>query len=183
LREIIELTLLTRIAAAESLNPREVQIPGVLVDCVVLAAGENHLQTYGTAYNHAYSGRQRVPLDRIAPMQLDERKIIARRCAFELPPGGVVNLGIGMPEGVAAVAAEERVLSYITLTAEPGIIGGMPQGGDLISDRAGSARRSWRPMQSRTRSSATMPMGSCGMQLDCAAFLGVRDEDPKIKQA
>ena len=65
----------------------------------------NHVQTYGTPYNHAFSGRQRVPLDRIEPMQLDERKIIARRCAFELPLGGVVNLGIGMPEGVAAVAA------------------------------------------------------------------------------
>ena len=118
-----------RIAAAESLSPREVQIPGVLVDCVVLARPENHLQTYATAYNHAYSGRQRVPLDRIEPLDLDERKIIARRCAFELPPGGVVNLGIGMPEGVAAVAAEERVLKYLTLTAEPGVIGGMPQGG------------------------------------------------------
>jgi propionate CoA-transferase len=118
-----------RIAAADSLNPREVQIPGVLVDCVVLARPENHLQTYGTAYNHAYSGRQRVPLDRLEPMELDERKIIARRCAFELPLGGVVNLGIGMPEGVATVAAEERILKYLTLTAEPGILGGIPQGG------------------------------------------------------
>src|SRR5919205_2735641 len=118
-----------RIAAAESLSPREVVIPGVIVDCVVLSKPENHLQTYGTAYNHAYSGRQRVPLDRIEPLELDERKIIARRCAFELPPGGVVNLGIGMPEGVAAVAAEEKVLRYVTLTAEPGILGGIPQGG------------------------------------------------------
>jgi propionate CoA-transferase len=118
-----------RIAAADSLNPREVQIPGVLVDCVALSKPENHLQTYGTAYNHAYSGRQRVPLDRIEPMALDERKVIARRCAFELPLGGVVNLGIGMPEGVAAVAAEERILKYLTLTAEPGILGGVPQGG------------------------------------------------------
>src|SRR5215213_2009248 len=118
-----------RIAAADSLSPRDVVNPGVLVDCVVVAAPENHLQTYGTPYNHAYSGRQKVPLDRVEPLTLDERKIVARRCAFELPPGGVVNLGIGMPEGVAAVAAEEKVLKYLTLTAEPGIIGGLPQGG------------------------------------------------------
>jgi propionate CoA-transferase len=118
-----------RIAAAESLNPREVVVPGILVDCVVLAEAKNHVQTYGTPYNHAFSGRQRVPLDRIEPMELDERKIVARRCAFELPLGGVVNLGIGMPEGVAAVAAEERILKYVTLTAEPGIVGGIPQGG------------------------------------------------------
>src|SRR4030095_7396823 len=57
------------------------------------------------------------------------RKRIARRCAFELPLGGVVNLGIGVPEVIAAVAAEERVLDSLTLTAEPGVIGGMPQGG------------------------------------------------------
>jgi propionate CoA-transferase len=118
-----------RIAASDSLNPREVQVPGILVDCVVLAKPENHLQTYATPYNHAFSGRQRVPLDRFEPLELNERKIIARRCAFELPLGGVVNLGIGMPEGVAAVAAEERVLKYVTLTAEPGIVGGIPQGG------------------------------------------------------
>ena len=118
-----------RIAAANTLNPRAVEIPGILVDCVVVSDPENHAQTYGTSYSHAFSGRQRVPMDRIKPLELDERKVIARRCAFELPPGGVVNLGIGMPEGVAAVAAEEHVLQHLTLTAEPGIIGGMPQGG------------------------------------------------------
>jgi propionate CoA-transferase len=95
----------------------------------VLSEANNHVQTYGTQYSHAFSGRQRVPLDRIEPMDLDERKIIARRCAFELPLGGVVNLGIGIPEGVAAVATEERILKYVTLTAEPGIVGGIPQGG------------------------------------------------------
>ena len=118
-----------RIAAEGSLDPRRVQVPGVLVDCVVLAEPENHRQTYATAHSAAFSGQLRVPLDRIAPLALDARKVIARRAAMELPLGGVVNLGIGMPEGVAAVAAEERVLRHVTLTAEPGIVGGMPQSG------------------------------------------------------
>jgi len=118
-----------RIAAAGSLDPRQVVVPGVLVDCVVLAAGDEHQQTYATTYNAAFSGEVRIPVDRIAPAPLDERKLIARRCAFELPLGGVVNLGIGVPEVVSAVAGEERVLDHLTLTAEPGVIGGMPQGG------------------------------------------------------
>jgi propionate CoA-transferase len=118
-----------RIAQEGSLDARRVQVPGILVDCVVLGEPRNHWQTYGGAHNGAFSGQIRVPMDRIAPLPLDERKVIARRAAMELPLGGVVNLGIGMPEGVAAVAAEEKVLRYVTLTAEPGVIGGMPQGG------------------------------------------------------
>jgi len=118
-----------RIAQEGSLDARRVQVPGVLVDCVVLAQPENHRQTYATQHSGALSGQIRVPMDRIAPLPLDERKVIARRAAMELPPGGVVNLGIGMPEGVATVAAEEKVLRLVTLTAEPGVIGGMPQGG------------------------------------------------------
>lgn len=118
-----------RMATHGSLLPKRVMIPGALVDCVVKSAPENHGQTYATSYNHALSGELRQPLDAIPPMPLSERKVIARRAAFELPIGGVVNLGIGMPEGVAAVAAEEGLLDRVTLTAEPGVIGGMPQGG------------------------------------------------------
>ena len=118
-----------RIAKAGSLHPRLVKVPGTLVDCVVIAEAENHRQTYATAYSPAFSGEIQVPLDGLKPLPLDERKIIARRCAMELPVEGVVNLGIGMPEGVAAVANEERVLDLITLTAEPGVVGGVPAGG------------------------------------------------------
>ncbi|SAL02397.1 3-oxoadipate CoA-succinyl transferase subunit alpha [Caballeronia pedi] len=118
-----------RIASSGSLDARSVVVPGVLVDCVVVAPPGAHKQTYATDYNAAYAGEIRVPVNKIPPLALDERKLIARRCAFELPLGGVINLGIGMPEAVAAVAAEERVLDHLTLTAEPGVIGGMPQGG------------------------------------------------------
>lgn len=118
-----------RSAAPGALNPRHVIVPGVMVDCVVIAQPQHHHQTYGTVYNPAFAGEFKVALDTLSPMALDERKVIARRAAFELPMGGVVNLGIGMPEGVAAVANEERVLNYLTLTAEPGVIGGVPQSG------------------------------------------------------
>jgi len=118
-----------RIAKAGSLHPRLVKVPGTLVDCVVVATADHHRQTYATAYSPAFSGEIQVPLDGLKPLPLDERKIIARRCAMELPVEGVVNLGIGMPEGVASVANEERVLDLITLTAEPGVVGGVPAGG------------------------------------------------------
>jgi propionate CoA-transferase len=118
-----------RIARSGSLHPRQVLIPGALVDCVVVAEPEHHRQTYATSYNPAYSAETCVPLDAVPAMPLDERKVIARRCALELRPGAIVNLGIGMPEGVSAVAAEELVSDLFTLTAEPGVIGGVPASG------------------------------------------------------
>ena len=118
-----------RVAESGSLNPRQVKIPGILVDCVVVARPENHWQTFGTPYNAAYSGEIRALAGSLPAMPMSERKIIARRAAFELKANSVVNLGIGMPEGVAAVANEEKIIDLITLTAEPGVIGGIPASG------------------------------------------------------
>jgi propionate CoA-transferase len=118
-----------RIAERGSLNPRQVKIPGILVDCVVVARPENHWQTFAVQYDPAFSGEIRSRAGSIAPMELNERKIIARRAALELDANSVVNLGIGMPEGVANVANEEKIADLMTLTAEPGVIGGIPAGG------------------------------------------------------
>lgn len=111
-----------------SLDARLVKIPGIYVDAIVVASEENHRQTFGTYYNPAYSGEIRVPVDSLAPLPLSERKIIARRAAMELIPDAVVNLGIGMPEGVASIAAEEG-LKGMVLTTESGTVGGIPAGG------------------------------------------------------
>jgi len=118
-----------RIAERGSLHPRHVKVPGILVDCLALAAPEHHMQTFGTSYDPSLSSEIRIPLEGLEPLPLDERKVIARRAAMELVPNAVVNLGIGMPEGVAAVANEEKILRYMTLTAEPGVIGGIPASG------------------------------------------------------
>ena len=119
-----------RLAEVNSLNPRQVKIPGALVDCIVVATDQgNHPQTLGSPYSPALAAEVRVPLTSLTPMPLNARKIIARRAAMELRPNSVVNLGFGIPEGVAAVAAEEKIADLMTLTAEPGAIGGIPAGG------------------------------------------------------
>src|SRR5215467_7403888 len=118
-----------RIADRGSLNPRQVKIPGVLVDCVVLAKPEHHWQTFAVQYDPTFSGEIRARTGSIPPMELTERKIIARRAALELKANSVVNLGIGMPEGIANVANEEKIADLMTMTAEPGVIGGVPAGG------------------------------------------------------
>src|SRR5262249_56887010 len=86
-------------------------------------------ETYGPRYNPAFSGELRVPLDSVAALPLDERKIIARRAALEIHAGSVVNLGIGMPGNVGLVASEERISDLMTLTVDPGVIGGIPMSG------------------------------------------------------
>jgi propionate CoA-transferase len=44
----------------------------------------------------------------------------------------VPKLAIGLPEGVASVAAEEEILDYITLSTEPGVSGGLQASGQNI---------------------------------------------------
>ena len=117
-----------KIVQGGTLDPRLVKIPGIYVDAIVAAAPENHMQTFGTGYNPAYCGEVRVPVSSLKPLALDQRKVVARRAAMELVPNAITNLGIGMPEGVAAVAAEEG-LQGMVLTTEAGTIGGIPAGG------------------------------------------------------
>lgn len=118
-----------RIADRGALPMRSVKIPGALVDCVCVSRPEFHRQTFATNYSAAFSGEYKIPVSSIEPLPLDERKIIARRAAFELQPNSVVNLGLGMPEGIANVSAEEGIMDYLTLTTEPGVFGGIPAGG------------------------------------------------------
>lgn len=126
-----------RIVEQGSIRPKDVKVPGILVDCVVVAeAPEMHRMNYGVMYDPALSGEVRVPVENMPKMKLDERKIIARRASFELPPNGVINLGVGAPDGVAAVANEEKVTPYITMTTEAGAVGGVLAGGSSFGSSA-----------------------------------------------
>jgi len=129
----IVLAQVKRLSAVGALSSRAVGVPGALVDCVCVVDEEDHDIFHGMSYTKRHDpvlcGEIKSPSDEVPIMPLNERKIIARRASFALKPGKVVNLGIGLPEGVASVAGEEGQLPYITLTTEPGIFGGLPASG------------------------------------------------------
>jgi propionate CoA-transferase len=113
-----------RLATRGSLHPQLVKIPGFLIDYFVLDPEQG--QTYATKYDPSRSGESRVPVSTIGPDPLTERRVIARRAAFELRRGDVVNLGVGISAMIPNVAAEEGIEELITLTVESGVIGGVP---------------------------------------------------------
>lgn len=115
------------IAQPNTLHPKDVKIPGILVDYVVPATSTDSCwQTEGTYYEPAFCGNVKKPVDQIKPMRLSEKKVICRRCAAALKKGYIANLGFGMAADTASIVAEEGYLDSITLSAEAGMVGGVP---------------------------------------------------------
>lgn len=117
-----------RMAVRGTLPAKQVKVPGMLVDAVVIDAEQT--QTFFTVHDPAYAGEMRVPLDHIAALPFSPRKVIARRAALELFPGAICNLGSGVSTGIASIAAEEAMLEAVVLTNEQGLIGGAPATGN-----------------------------------------------------
>jgi len=113
-----------RLVRRGTLHPHMVKIPGFLIDHFVVEPEQ--LQTYTTRHDPARCGETLVPASSIAPDPLNARRVIARRAAFELRPGDVVNLGVGISAMIPNVAAEEGIEDLITLTVESGVVGGVP---------------------------------------------------------
>ena len=118
------------LAETGTLDPMLVKIPGIFIDYVVV--DPDQIQTLDSPYNPSFRGQFNIPLSAVEPMPLNQRKVIARRAAMELKPNTVVNLGFGMPDGVASVASEEGILDQFTYSIEQGIVGGMPASGAIF---------------------------------------------------
>lgn len=121
-----------RIVKSGSMKPKDIRIPGLLVDYVVETADETMtMQSNTTQYNPDY-----VDADVIKPagsiqVPLDAKKVIARRAAmFKQDSDNIVNYGIGKyPETVSLILKAEGSAENVTTTVEPGTFGGVPMGG------------------------------------------------------
>lgn len=109
-------------------DPKSVRVPGMLVDYLVVSGGKEHDQTFGEIFNSSYvtTGDDTKTIPRL---DFSERQIIGTRALQEVREGDIVNLGIGLPETVAMVAAQTGRLKDFTLTVESGPIGGAPASG------------------------------------------------------
>lgn len=116
------------IVNAGAIPAKDVHIAGVFVDKIVVSQDplNNHRQTMGDFYNAAYTGKYKVPIGAQATIPLSANKMIARRAATELIPNALVNLGLGIPEAVASVVAEEGLSDSLVMTVETGALGGVP---------------------------------------------------------
>ena len=112
-----------------SRDPKGIRVPGIFVDAVVPSRPENHQQTFAEAFNPDYVRQGDIESIEMDPLPAGARRIIACRSFLEIGEGDVVNLGIGMPEGIARIARERRLMDRMTLTVEAGPIGGVPAGG------------------------------------------------------
>lgn len=111
-----------------SIHPKSARIHHALVDYIVKCEEPEiyHAQGYAASYRAELTGAILCPTDAIPPMEMSNRKIIARRGAMELEKGVLINLGIGIPSGVGVVANEEGFADQITLSLESGPQGGVP---------------------------------------------------------
>ena len=112
----------------------QVRVPGILVDHVVVCPPEridqDHAMTFGELHNAAYITAGNGSDLHEQPVSAPARRIVHRRAAMEIAAHAprVVNLGVGMPAGVGAMA-HAMGLGGFTLTVEAGPIGGIPADG------------------------------------------------------
>lgn len=121
-----------RLVKRGTLDPKNVIVPGVLVDVVAVAQDEkNHMQNAATQFDINFiSADGLIPEKEIVSGALNPKRIIARRSAMQVTvQKRVLNYGIGVPEGVADVLKEEGLEHHFVATVEPGIYGGSAQGG------------------------------------------------------
>ena len=122
-----------------TINPRDVDVPGPLVNRIVVSPKEYHWQCGSIEYDPRLSYKiippatENLLVGGIPKISVEgHKKVIARRILLELirlfetkQSPVLVNLGIGIPALISLVAAEEDVTDFIITVLESGPWGGL----------------------------------------------------------
>ncbi len=109
-----------------SIHPRMVEVPGFMVDYVVVEPESIQSQD---GYEPGFTGEVRYAEPPWEPLPQGQLRVMTRRAALELRPGDVVNLGVGVGTNLPALTIEEGIADQITFSIEHGAVGGIPAKG------------------------------------------------------
>jgi len=112
-----------------SMQPRAVQIPGIMVNGVVEQPDQS--QTYLGGYDLSISGQERrsPSADQLQIPSHPVRRLIAARALQELQPEASVNFGFGIPIGIPDLASQQGTLEKLWISVEQGVHNGYMLGG------------------------------------------------------
>ncbi len=122
-----------------SIPPKEVHVPGPLVDYVIISEEEFHPQAATFRYDPRVSGEMVPENIEISENEriLDEREIIRRRLALEfknlienLGRPVIVNLGTGLPSEIGPNLKKIGIYDSVYTTVESGPWGGLALAGN-----------------------------------------------------
>lgn len=165
------------------IHPHEVYVPGIFVDYIVVAGSrEKHPHTMFVHHDPSFSGQTRADLsDAVAPMAMNTEKIICRRAFLELRAGMNINLGVGIPMGVARIAFEEGLLAQVTMNTEVGLIGGLPEGGKNFGPARNPMAFLTQPSMFDFYDGGGLDLACLGMaQTDCEGNVNVSKLGPRL---
>ncbi|MCS0503356.1 acyl CoA:acetate/3-ketoacid CoA transferase [Ancylobacter mangrovi] len=112
------------------IRPREVTVPGNLVDYVIVCPDQQ--QTYQGGYHLSLAGLEHGDVVRSSGKDDAARRIVAARAADELIPGTTLNFGFGMSADVAEIIFRTGRQKDFWFTIEQGIHGGDLLTGDMF---------------------------------------------------
>jgi propionate CoA-transferase len=114
----------SRLTQSGSIHPRMVEIPGILVDAVVVDPQQS--VSGGELLNPALTGEIRMPIHHISPVEPGVARIVVNRAADEVLEHEVVNLGVGIPVDIPKILVERGYADRATFYPEHGSLGGVP---------------------------------------------------------
>ena len=112
-----------RIVPAGTLDPRQVKVPGFLVDALVVHPGQ--MQTMHEAYDPTLVGEKKFDTTGLTLPEKPSAKVVLHRAMEETRDNDAIIIGVGLPAYLPLIALEQGRYDKLTFSIEHGVNGGI----------------------------------------------------------